>query len=171
MIRPRLESDLPDLLDAMWRVHVQDAYPSVWPETPLEFMAPPQTLGAWVAVVQGKAAGQVLLRETGAPLPDWVAATGLQGHEVAVLSRFFLRPEARGQGLAQALFRAAWQGDADLGRRAILDVHQKNLAAIKLYEREGWVRVATLPAPFTDPDGSTPQVHVYTAPQAPPKLS
>lgn len=96
MIRSRLESDLPDLLDAMWRVHVQDAYPSAWPETPLEFMAPPKTLGAWVAVVQGKAAGQVLLREAGAPLPDWVAATGLQGHEVKAWHRPFFGRLGRG---------------------------------------------------------------------------
>lgn len=46
MIRPRLDRDLPDLLGAMWQVHRQDAYPAVWPQAPLEFLAPPQPLGA-----------------------------------------------------------------------------------------------------------------------------
>lgn len=162
-IRPRRDDDLPALVAALWQVHTRDAYPSVWPANPLDFIAPP-VLGAWVAEVGGQAAGQVLLRPAGWPLPDWIKAAGLDeasASNVAVVSRFFLRPDVRGLGLAQQLLHTACQEAARLGCRAVLDVHQKNLAAIRLYEKEGWQRVATVPAPFTDPDGSTPLVHVY----------
>lgn len=167
MIRPRKESDLAELIKVMQQVHEQDAYPSVWPAEPLAFIDPPQTLAAFVAEMGGEVVGQVLLREVTEPLPEWVAVTGLATPEVAVLSRFFVAPSGRGHGLASQLFRAAWQEAERLGRRAILDVHQKNTAAIRLYEREGWTRVATVTAPFTDPDGTYPQVHVYVSGVAP----
>lgn len=164
MIRPRQTSDLTALIAVMRQVHEQDAYPSIWPAQPLDFTDPPQTLAAWVAESHGQVVGQVLLREVTEPLPEWVAVTGLTASEVAVLSRFFVAPSERGRGLAQALFQAAWQEAERLGRRAILDVHQKNKAAIRLYGREGWAQVATVTAPFTDPDGTHPLVHVFVAP-------
>ena len=160
-IRPRRESDLPALLDAIWRVHTRDAYPSVWPAEPLAFIAPP-SLGAWVAEVGGQVAGQVVLRPAGSPLPDWMRAAGLtEAAQIAVVSRLFVRPDLRGLGLARQLLGTAHREALRLGCRAVLDVHQKNPAAIRLYDQEGWQRVATVPAPFTDPDGSTPLVHVY----------
>lgn len=163
MIRARQDSDLPALCAALRAVHVTDAYPSVWPADPAAFVAPPG-LGAWVAELGGVPVGQVTLREPGEPPPDWVTSAGLEASEIAVLSRLFVAPAAQGQGLARALFRAAWAGARALGRRAILDVHTASVGPIRLYETEGWVRVATLDAPWQDPDGTSPRMHVYRAP-------
>ena len=163
MIRPRRDSDLPALCAALQEVHVASNYPSVWPADPAAFLAPPG-LGAWVAELGGEPVGQVTLRPAGEPLPEWITATGLGAAEVAVVSRLFVAPAARGRGLARALFRAAWAEARTLGRRAILDVHVAAAGPIRLYEAEGWVRVATMDAPWRDPDGTSPRMHVYRAP-------
>ena len=163
MIRPRRDADLPALCAGLREVHRVSGYPSVWPADPAAFLAPP-ALGAWVAELDGAAIGQVTLRPADEPPPDWVAATGLGAARVAVVSRLFVAPAARGQGLARALLHAAWAEARVLGRRAILDVHTASAAAIGLYEAEGWARVATMDAPWQDPDGTSPRMHVYVAP-------
>lgn len=163
MVRPRRDDDLPALCAGLREVHVASGYPSVWPADPAAFLAPP-ALGAWVAELEGRAVGQVTLRPADEPLPEWVAATGLGAAEVAVVSRLFVAPAAQGRGLARTLLRAAWAEARTLGRRAILDVHTASAAPIRLYEAEGWVRVATMDAPWRDPDGTAPRMHVYRAP-------
>lgn len=162
-IRPRQRADLPALSAALHEVHDADAYPTLWITDPVAFLAPPDE-GAWVALHGGEPAGQVLLRRPSEPLPEWLRVVGLPAADLAVISRLFLRPSARGQGLAEALFRAAWAEARARGWRAALDVHIKNAAAVRLYERLGWERVATVRADFHDPDGSLAWVHVYLAP-------
>ena len=108
MIRPRRDADLPALCAVLREVHRGSGSPSVWPADPAAFLAPP-TLGSWVAELDGAAVGQVTLRPAAEPPPDWIAATGLAGTglattgrgaaEVAVVSRLFVAPAARGRGL------------------------------------------------------------------------
>ncbi|OLV18764.1 hypothetical protein BOO71_0004669 [Deinococcus marmoris] len=163
-IRPRTDADFPALAEALRGTHRADAYPSVWPADPAAFLAPPLTLGAWVAEVRGVPVGQVVLRAAPEPVPEWIAATGLPARKVAFLSRLLVAPESQGQGLARQLFRAAWGEARRLNRRAILDVQADAPAPIALYDSEGWVRVATLPAPWTGADGRHPQIYVYVSP-------
>lgn len=163
-VRPRADADFPALVEALHGTHRADAYPWMWPADPAAFLAPPLTLGAWVAGAEGRAVGQVVLRAAPEPLPEWIAATGLLPREVAVISRLLVAPGHRGQGLARELFRAAWAGARRLGRRAILDVQTDAAAPIALYDSEGWARVTTLPAPWIGADGRHPQIHVYVSP-------
>lgn len=101
--RPRVPGDLPALVAALRRVHEQDGYPSVWPEDPLAFVQGGAPLAAWVGVVGGVPAGQVLLcRAPG-------EGGGLE------VKRLFVAPEARGQRLAEQLMRAAQRLYARLG--------------------------------------------------------
>ena len=164
MIRPRTEADLPALERALREVHKADGYPSVWPADSPTFLAPPLTLGGWVAEFQGEVVGQVVLRPVPDPVPAWVRATGLPPAGVLVLSRLFVAPAGRGQGLGRGLFQAAWSGARALNRRAILDVHHRNRAAARLYEAEGWRRVGTVNGDWLEPDGGVPRVHVYVDP-------
>lgn len=167
MIRPRTRADLPALERALREVHEADGYPSVWPADPRAFLAPPSTFGEWVAEVRGKAVGQVVLRPVPEQVPGWVRASGLPVCEVLILSRLFVAPAGRGEGLGRALFRAAWAEARRLDRRAVLDVHHRNLAAARLYEAEGWRRVGTLDGDWREPDGNPPRVHVYVSPAVP----
>lgn len=168
MIRPRTPADLPALVNALWEVHVQDGYPSVWPEQPLSFLAPADTvsadtLGGWVAEMDGRVVGQVLLRGVSRP-PGWLLDAGLTDPNLVILSRLFVAPGARHQGLVQALFQTAWAEAERRGLQPVLDVHHRNHAAIRLYERLGWQRIASVHADWADPDGTTPTVHVYLSP-------
>lgn len=160
MIRRRVPADLPALVGVLRAVHEHDAYPSVWPEPPQDFIAPPDTRGEWVAEDDGRVVGQVLLREPSSPV-SWLTEAGLTRPNLVIMSRLFVLPEARGRGLAESLFRHAWEAAEAAVLRPVLDVHQKNRAAIKLYERLGWQRVASVNANWTDPDGTVPTVHVY----------
>nr|WP_256488210.1 GNAT family N-acetyltransferase [Deinococcus sp. HSC-46F16] len=147
----------------MRAVHEGDGYPTVWPHDPGAFLSPP-SVGAWAAEAQGQVVGQVILRPVPDSTPGWVTATGLAVPEVLIVSRLFVAPGARGQGLARRLLHAAWQEARERGKQAVLDVHHRNLGAVRLYEAEGWRRVATVGGDWTDPDGTVPQVHVYVAP-------
>lgn len=159
-VRPRQPADLPALAAALREVHAADGYPSVLPADPLPFLTPPD-VGAWVALSGDVVAGQVVLRRPAEPLPEWLQTVGFPAAELAVISRLFVRPSARGQGLAEKLFNAAWAEAKAQGWRAVLDVHEKNHAAIRLYERLGWRRVATVAGDWLEPDGTRPTVHVY----------
>lgn len=147
----------------MREVHERDAYPSVWPEDPAQFLAPPDAVGAWVAETGGRVVGQVVLRSATEP-PSWLEEAGLPAAGHVILSRLFVAPGGRHQGLAQGLFQTAWGAAQARGQRAVLDVHHKNHAAIRLYERQGWRRQASVSGNWTDPDGSVPLVHVYLSP-------
>jgi GNAT superfamily N-acetyltransferase len=163
-VRPRTDADFPALVEALRATHHAVAYPSVWPADPAAFLAPPLTLAAWVAEVNGMAAGQVVLRAAPAPAPEWIAVAGVPSQDVAFLSRLLVTPRYQGRGLARQLFRAAWAEARRLNRRAILDVQTDAPAPIALYDSEGWTQVATLPAPWTGADGRPPQMHVYVSP-------
>lgn len=163
MIRPRTEADFSALERALRAVHDADGYPSVWPADPRRFLAPP-AVGAWVAEQRGEVVGQVVLRPVADPPPEWVRATGLSPAEAQIVSRLFVLPAARGGGVARALLRTAWAGAQAQGKRAILDVHQRNQAAARLYDAEGWRRVATVDGDWQDPGGAVPRVHVYLSP-------
>ncbi|GHF47701.1 ribosomal protein S18 acetylase RimI-like enzyme [Deinococcus metalli] len=165
MIRDRTAADLPALALALRRVHDRDAYPSVWPDDPAAFLNPPGTLGAWVAGPADHVLGHVLLRALPDVLPAWAEVTGQPATELAVVSRLFVVPEGRGVGLARSLFHTAWAQAVRLNRRAVLDVHLRNHAAIRLYDRSGWEHVATVEGDWRDPDGSVPLVRVYMAPE------
>lgn len=150
--RPRVPGDLPALVAALRRVHEQDGYPSVWPEDPLAFVQGGAPLAAWVGVVGGVPAGQVLL----------CRAPG-EGGRLEV-KRLFVAPEARGQRLAEQLMRAAQAEGARRGGVLTLQVQEKNRAAQRLYARLGWVPSGEGVAAWTDPDGSHPRVLVFTWP-------
>jgi GNAT superfamily N-acetyltransferase len=61
---------------------------------------------------------------------------------LAEIKRMFVRPSARSRGIAGELLAALEDSARHLGyRRLRLDTGPKQLHALKLYEREGYVRV------------------------------
>lgn len=64
-------------------------------------------------------------------------------------------PKWRGKGLGHALLQAAFD---DLlmspARRMFLEVSEDNVAAIKLYERHGFARIASRKGYYPKPDGT-----------------
>jgi len=61
--------------------------------------------------------------------------------DAAVLGLLAVSPHAQGDGLGRSLLRATVDGLATRGyRQAVLHVLADNLAAVRLYESEGWRR-------------------------------
>jgi GNAT superfamily N-acetyltransferase len=82
----------------------------------------------WVAVEGGAVVGSVALRDLG-------------GRAVQ-LKRMYLRPNQRGRGLGRQLLAVALDWAASHGMRVVrLDTSERMVAAQRLYEAHGFVRV------------------------------
>ncbi|WP_051871671.1 GNAT family N-acetyltransferase [Streptomyces sclerotialus] len=148
MIRPRTAADLPELVRVLRAVHVHSGYPYTWPADPAGWLTPDGLTGAWVAEDgQGRVVGHAALR----------------GREV---SRLYVSPAARGQGLGGRLLRSvtAAAAAASGGLPPVLAVHTADTAATALYERQGWLPVRSEQQDWGGPAPVT--VRYYEAPVA-----
>lgn len=152
-IRDREDADLDLCARALATVHDTSGYPTHWPADPVSWLVPSGTFRAWVATTSElPIAGHVALRQ----LPD--AATG---EHAAELSRLFVVPAARGQGIALALVqetvRWATANDLDL----VLEVAEHLRAARTLYERAGFRLIEIGRADWPAPDGRPVTLYRY----------
>lgn len=100
----------------------------------------------YVAVVSGEVVGSIILRQK--PEPAYRAVkwrAELPDEAVLVIYTLAVHPACRSRGIGHALLDFA----ADLGRRTHikslrLDVYEKNLPAIHLYEKCGFQYIATV---------------------------
>lgn len=143
-IRPTIPADLDALADALIQVHALDGYPVEGVDDPRAWVELPDSLGQWTALLGGAPVGHVALLEwsTDEHVAQMVGATAGTPHErVAVLARLFVSPDARGKGVASLLVDAAESRAAADGLHLALEVLEKDVAAVELYERRGWRKV------------------------------
>lgn len=162
LIRPRKPEDIDACVRGMADTHLLDGYPMRWPVDPPSWLEVPGTLSAMVGELDGVVVAHGLIRRAGgtAAADSLALASGRSVDDIAMVSRLFVVPSARRHGvggqLLAGLMQAAAQHDVVLG----LDVVDKDLAAIAMYDRTGWRRVATVPcewAPYR-------QMYCYLAP-------
>ena len=140
-IRPRRDSDLPSLARLLVEVHERDGYPVEGVADPEAWLKSDRLLGAWVAERAGTPVGHVVLTRPGTgddAFRLWAEQSGASADGVAVLGRLFVSSSARGQHLGRRLTTTATQEANRLGRRPVLDVMAKDVAAIRTYEVLGW---------------------------------
>ena len=83
--------------------------------------------GVWLAHEDGAVVGCIALR----PLP--------QMEHAGEIKRMYVKPEARGQGIAERLLKALEKYAAEAGYRALyLDTKDDLTAAIRFYQRHGY---------------------------------
>lgn len=145
VVRAREPGDLPALADILVRVHGTDGYPVEGVAEPLAWLRPRGVLASWVALADDVPVGQVLLLRA-VPGADavrvWVRRTGGEPAGLAVMARLFVDPDHRRAGVGGALL-AGLHAHADaLGLTVALDVIHKDVAAIRLYERLGYRKLA-----------------------------
>ncbi|MGB7240227.1 MAG: GNAT family N-acetyltransferase [Rhodococcus sp. (in: high G+C Gram-positive bacteria)] len=141
-IRPRRPDDLPGCVRMLAEVHESDGYPNRWPDDPAEWLAPENSVAAWVAEHDGRLVGHLVL--TGRNDELWV-------------SRLFVDPSARGSKVGEALLRQARSCGV-----LMLDVVESSERAIALYERTGWTLVGRRDAEWIMSDGTRPIERTYT---------
>ena len=148
MLTARRTGDLDACVAVLAAVHAADGYPALWPADPHRWLTPRELVGAWVARRAGEVVGHVCLcrAEEGASAVIWSAASGLPVGRLGAVSRLFVAPTARRQGLGERLLLAACDEARRLGRHPVLEVLRQDRAAAALYERLGWRRVGPLDA-------------------------
>lgn len=145
-VRPRADRDLDACVRALAQVHEHDGYPVNWPADPAAWLAQPTLVAAWVAELDGRVAGHVgLSRSTADEVAPGVfgAREGVDVDEIAVISRLFVAPSARGHGLGALLMARAHEEARERGLHPVLDVVATDTAATALYERLGWQLLTT----------------------------
>jgi GNAT superfamily N-acetyltransferase len=167
-IRPRRDEDLAACVAILSATRVE-GYPIRWPDDPAGWLSPRGFLEAWVAEQAGAVVGHIALRTVAGMdgVPVWTEATGLPENALVAISRLFVDPASRGRGVGAALLAAAQRRAADVGQTAVLDVLDADRAAIRLYERSGWSRVASADVPHAG--GPPVLTHYLVGPDGPPK--
>ncbi len=144
LVRPRRADDLDQCVALLRAVHLSSGYPVHWPQQPKCWLTVGDSCAAWVAeqdgVIVGHVALQLLVAEDAAP--GWLAATGLDAAGLGELSRFFVGPEARNQGVGSALLRCVSERADARHLQLVLEVVESDRVAIAMYERRGWRKVA-----------------------------
>jgi len=79
-----------------------------------------------------------------------------------MLHRLFVDPAARGHGIGALLIAQVVQEAQERGLHALLEVVDTDSAAVALYERLGWVLIATVVQQWHA--GRTMVVRCYAAP-------
>jgi GNAT superfamily N-acetyltransferase len=160
-IRLRGAADVDPCLAVLRQVHAHDGYPSTLDEV-ASFLTPDFEVAAWVADRDGEVVGHVALHAPATSRTVSMAASVLGKQKSYVLvSRLFVKPSERGQGIARALLGTAVERARFEGRRAVLDVGQDFPPAASLYESSGWLRLGSLGA-----DEGMFAVWVYASPVA-----
>lgn len=141
-------------MEILAEVHQISGYPTNWPGDPAGWLTPPETVAAWVAASDdAPVAGHLVLRQ----LPP-----GPSEQAVAEVSRLFVAPSARRQGVAQALLAQAMHWAEVNSHDFVLEVTDRLQAAQTLYERIGFVRSATKQADWTTPAGHPVTLYKYS---------
>ncbi|MGY4961530.1 GNAT family N-acetyltransferase [Streptomyces sp. 900105245] len=143
IVRPFEDTDLPGAESALIEVHATDGYPVEGVDHPDRWLRSADVLAAWVAEMNGKIVGHVaLMRPHGEEAVSlWIEQSGESEEQVAVLARLFVIREARKNAVGEKLMKVAMEYAQRREIRLVLDVMTKDTAAIRLYERLGWVKI------------------------------
>jgi len=145
--RLRRSDDLDACVAALAAVHARAGYPSNWPADPAAWLSPTGTIHAWVAVAGGRVVGHALIR-------DLAGSTEL--------ARLFVVPQAHGQGIAGDLLSMAYAWADAHAVDLTLEVNTDLAAAIRRYEKDGWVQLDETVADWTGPHDETVILRRYT---------
>jgi GNAT superfamily N-acetyltransferase len=154
-VRPRVDADLVACVKLAEIVHTNDGYPVSLTGDLRSFLVQADAIGAWVAVNDAEIVGHVALHpgRTGAVTDLVTEMTGMPASRFGVVARLLVSPQARRSGIGRALLDYAARAALQRGLRPILDVVDRHVSAIRLYESGGWVRLGQVTVTF---DGSTP---------------
>jgi GNAT superfamily N-acetyltransferase len=165
-LRRRRPRDLAACARLLRLVYYESRYPVLWPDAPRAWLDDRDVLAAWVVERQDEVLGHVAISTVGADSVSayrWREMTGHEPTELAAVSRLFVRPRVRRQGLGGALLDEAVTEAQRRGLLPVVQVLDAHHEAIRLYEGRGW-RLLSM-----DQWGDRSErrrVHCYAAPDA-----
>jgi ribosomal protein S18 acetylase RimI-like enzyme len=164
-IRLRTPGDIQQCARRLIEVHELDGYPVEGVAEPEAWLSPPGLVRSWVGELDGSIIGHVLVATPG-PSDDaaalWTNQSQDRESNILVLARLFVGPAGRNHGVGEKLTRAVMAEAAECSVRLVLDVMEKDRAAIRLYERLGWQNIGATRHRFGD--GRETAAQCYVAP-------
>lgn len=164
-IRRRRSKDLGPCARLLHVVFYQDHYPAQWPTTPRAWLDDATVLDAWVAEELGEILGHVAISHVEHDPRSairWREVTGHETDELACISRFFVRPRVRREGIATALLDVATNEAAARGLMPVLEAPSSEPERFELLESRGWRRVDAQPLDGSNgKDGKDERLRVY----------
>jgi ribosomal protein S18 acetylase RimI-like enzyme len=150
VIRPFDDTDLLGAAAALTDVHATDGYPVEGVAQPEAWLRSDDVLASWVAETGQRIVGHVaVMRPRGeGAVSLWTEQSGDDERRIGVLARLFVVREARERALGEQLVRTAMDYGLRYNRRLVLDVMVKDTAAMRLYERLGWLRTGRTAHPY-----------------------
>ncbi len=140
-LRPRRPKDVAATARLMQVVFFESGYPLEWPDAPRAWLTADDVLAAWVVERQGEILGHVAVSRVGHDTVSayrWREMTGRDPSELAAVSRLFVRPRVRRQGIGGALMDTAVADIRARGVAPVLQVANTQQDAIRLYASRDW---------------------------------
>lgn len=165
-IRARRAEDIGACIAVLARVHAVNGYPMHWPADPPAWLTPHNVVAAWVAEDENSLLGHIALCDavSDSAAHIWSAAYDLPAERIGVIAKLFVAPNTRGRGVGAALLAEARAEATTRTLCPALEVLGTDRDAIALYERMGWRRVTSVPAPWAHTSEGLAILHYYIAP-------
>lgn len=166
-IRRRKAKDLGACARLLEVVFYEAHYPALRPEPPRAWLDDEAVVDAWVVERLGEILGHVSISTVGRDSLSalrWRETTGHHPSDLLAVSRFFVRPRVRGQGIGTALLDAAVAEIRSRDRTPVLEMINSRRDGIPFLANRGWRLIAM------DPWGSKAddlQMFRYVAPGSP----
>jgi len=147
-LRRRRPQDVAACARLLRVVHGEDGYPARWVEPPRAWLEADDVLDAWVVERQGEILGHVAISTVGRGEVSafrWREMTGQDPAELAGVTRLFVRPRVRREGIGKALLDVATHEIEERGLSPVADVVAASREAMALYEDRGWQLLAMDP--------------------------
>jgi GNAT superfamily N-acetyltransferase len=148
-------------------VHYDARYPALRPEPPRAWLEHPDVHDAWVCERVGRILGHVAVSDVARDSLSalrWRETTERSPAELMAVSRFFVRPTARQQGIGTALLDLAVAEIRRQGRLPVLEMVSARRDGFPFLASRGW-RLVAIDA--WGPKDQDLYICRYTAPRSP----
>ncbi len=151
-VRRRRDRDVATCARLVRRAFFEGVFPGQHDEDPRLWLADPDVLAAWVAERDGEVVAHVAISRIDHDLPPvtslrWRESTGHVPADLVAVSRLFVRPRFRGQGIAASLIDVACAEIRSRGKVPVYEVTTTSKLPPSYSRDHGWRLRSTEPLP------------------------